>query len=428
MAVETTTSIVQYAGNESSSTGYPVPFAFFLNADIQVVVIDADGEETLLTLGVDYAITGAGNPAGGEVVTTDPVPASSTVSIFREPPFNQLTTYQEGGPFPASSHEAALDRLAMMAQSLQRRVLRSFRVTDSSPEFPPIAIQNPAGRVLGFDLEGASQLYSFDELRALLELPGPIFDRTTRVFLTDTDRNAAVPAFVGQFGFQFDDKGVYIADDFFNPQWILWTLPNTALGNDQRRPPTQHAVKTYADGVGTAAATDATTKADAAQGAAIAHADSLASLLGVNAGEMVPQATNGMRPVVLAGGFDGYAADDTVAESAFWTGRPSPPWTAELRVRALWRSTAGSGAVRWGFQAQRFDHDDALTTATPSTTAEVTSSQTAANDLIVSGWVNIDVTGAGPLFRLFSQRSAAHGDDTLVGDAVLLAVEIDLRP
>ncbi len=69
MAVSITVTVSQYAGNGSSATPYPTGFAFQDASWLRVYVTDADGVSTLLTSGTDYSVTGAGEEAGGNVVT-----------------------------------------------------------------------------------------------------------------------------------------------------------------------------------------------------------------------------------------------------------------------------------------------------------------------------------------------------------------------
>lgn len=147
------------------------------------------------------------------------------------------------------------------------------------------------------------------------------------------------------------------------------------------------------------------------------------------AGELVPPLTGGARPLMIAGGLDAYALDDTVVERIYLTGRMFPQWSgANLRARFFWRTAAATGDVRWTTQAERFDDDDAIGTSNPAFTAGVTDGSNGAGDLNISGWVDVDISGTGPFFRWQFGRDPLHGDDDMTGDAHLLGVEIDFRP
>lgn len=141
MAVQNDTSRIQYNGNNSTVSAYSVPFPFFENSHIRCVVTSSSGVDTELILGSGFTLTGAGNPSGGNLLTTSAVPTSSKVTIFRNVPATQTTSYQEGGDFPAASHERALDKLTMIAQQIKRSADRALKVpeTQNNPNDLPNA-------------------------------------------------------------------------------------------------------------------------------------------------------------------------------------------------------------------------------------------------------------------------------------------------
>jgi len=141
MAVQNDTSRIQYNGNNSTVNAYAIPFPFFENSHIRAVVTTSAGVDTELALGSGFTLTGAGNPNGGSLVTVAAVPATSKVTIFRNVPATQTTSYQEGGDFPAASHERALDKLTMLAQQTKRLADRALKVpeTQNNPSDLPNA-------------------------------------------------------------------------------------------------------------------------------------------------------------------------------------------------------------------------------------------------------------------------------------------------
>jgi hypothetical protein len=153
MAVQSDTSRIQYAGNNSTTTSYAVPFVFQENSHLKAVARTAAGVETVVTL---TNHTRDGNVNGGTVRTAVAVPATSTLTIYREVPITQTTSYIEGGNFPAASHEQALDKLTQIAQQNDRAIDRSIKVpeSDSNPTvtLPTSAVR--ANRVLGFENDG----------------------------------------------------------------------------------------------------------------------------------------------------------------------------------------------------------------------------------------------------------------------------------
>lgn len=88
---------------------------------------------TLKTITADYTVSGVDAAAGGNVILNTPPGCGIFVVIERDAPFTQTTAYTEGGRFPASSHEKALDKLTMLAQQLLSVVQRSWRFAVGSP-------------------------------------------------------------------------------------------------------------------------------------------------------------------------------------------------------------------------------------------------------------------------------------------------------
>jgi hypothetical protein len=118
MTVASTTNRKNYTGNGVLDT-YAYDFKVFAKTDLKVYV-----DEVLLTVDTDYTVTGVGVITGGNVVFTTPPPLNDSIVILRSLPLTQGTDYIEGDPFPADSHEDALDRLVMIAQQFDEAVDR----------------------------------------------------------------------------------------------------------------------------------------------------------------------------------------------------------------------------------------------------------------------------------------------------------------
>lgn len=125
MTVTVTTARVEYTGN-GSTTAFAIPFYFLANGDLKVYQAGV-----LKTITTHYTVSGAGNPAGGTVTFGTAPTSGQSVVIFRDPAITQSTDYTPNDPFPAESHERALDRLTMISQRLDDRVSRSFHLDDS---------------------------------------------------------------------------------------------------------------------------------------------------------------------------------------------------------------------------------------------------------------------------------------------------------
>ena len=127
MTISTTDSRISYNGN-GVTTVFSFPYRFLANGDLVVVEVAADGTETVKTITTHYTITGAGDDAGGSV-TMLVAPASGTrLIIYRDTDIVQETDYISGDPFPAETHERALDRLTMILQEIGSDADRSIKV------------------------------------------------------------------------------------------------------------------------------------------------------------------------------------------------------------------------------------------------------------------------------------------------------------
>jgi hypothetical protein len=124
MTVSTTTSRVAYTGN-GATTAFTVPFYFLANGDLKVYQAG-----TLKTITTHYTVSGTGNPAGGTVTFVTAPANGDAVVIFRDPALTQSTDYTPNDPFPAESHEQALDRLTMIAQRNRDLLDRAFVLSD----------------------------------------------------------------------------------------------------------------------------------------------------------------------------------------------------------------------------------------------------------------------------------------------------------
>jgi hypothetical protein len=154
MTISTTTSRVDYTGN-GVTTAFAVPFAFFGASELTVIQrVIATGAETTLALSTNYTVSG-GNGSTGTVTAVVAPAATVQWTILRSTARTQLVDYVPNDPFPAETHERALDRLTAQVQEIERDTGRSLRVPASDPV--PDALPNAttrAGKVLGFDASG----------------------------------------------------------------------------------------------------------------------------------------------------------------------------------------------------------------------------------------------------------------------------------
>lgn len=156
MTVANANRRIQYAGN-GVTTAFPVPFPFPAATDLRVTRTLADGSEQLLLLNLDYTVSGAGSPAGGTLTMAAAPATGQSLTIKRVIARTQLVDYVPNDPFPADTHEAALDKLTMIAQEDGDELARAILVPDTDPArgamtIPPMP--GRAGRFMGFDAMG----------------------------------------------------------------------------------------------------------------------------------------------------------------------------------------------------------------------------------------------------------------------------------
>ena len=158
MTVSTSTSTASYTANGSTTT-FAYPFRIFADGDLVVILRNtATAVETVQVLNSNYTVTGAGSNAGGNVVFGVAPPAGNTVFIRRELPLTQEVDYVPNDPFPADTHEAALDKLTMLVQQTgidtDRAVLfpQSDVALNLTNVLPPVAERS--NKVLGFKVDG----------------------------------------------------------------------------------------------------------------------------------------------------------------------------------------------------------------------------------------------------------------------------------
>lgn len=163
MTVQSSTSRADYDGN-GVTVEFTVPFRFLRNEDLLVLRTDVNTNlvTTLVldSIGVDgYTVSGAGTPNGGSIhVVTAPTgaPSLQKLAILRSVQITQQTDYLANDPFPAESHERALDKLTMIVQQQAESISRSVTLP---PQSVGVSTQLPGAQSL------APLVWSADETR-----------------------------------------------------------------------------------------------------------------------------------------------------------------------------------------------------------------------------------------------------------------------
>jgi hypothetical protein len=189
MTIASATSRISYVG-DGSTTAFAVPFLFQSNADITVMLQSSTGVQTTLVLGTGYSLSGAGVSSGGTCTFTVAPTAltGAVITIFRDPPVTQTTSYNNNDPFPAKSHENALDKVTMLEQRTRDMISRSLQLRDSDAA---VDMHLPANR--------QNKLLGFDSANNPVAVFGPTFVGSTDIgaAIVSTKAVAAVTTFAG---------------------------------------------------------------------------------------------------------------------------------------------------------------------------------------------------------------------------------------
>lgn len=159
--IESLNQKIQYNGN-GSQTIFTFPFRILEASHLTVITtVIATEISTTHTLNSTYSVSGTNDPSG--YVTFNTAPASGVrITIKRVIPLYQRTRYIENDRFPAASHEAALDKLTMIAQQLDERIGRTLKRSETSP-LPTLDFPEP----------GAGQFIRWNDFGTALEAVTP---------------------------------------------------------------------------------------------------------------------------------------------------------------------------------------------------------------------------------------------------------------
>ena len=131
MTVSATTSRADYTGN-GATLAFTIPFYFLDNTHVKIIrTTISTGVPTTLALTTDYTLSGAGSGSGGTATMVVAPTTDQRIAILRNVPFTQLIHYVPNDPFPAATHEQALDQLTMEVQQINETVGRALTLDAS---------------------------------------------------------------------------------------------------------------------------------------------------------------------------------------------------------------------------------------------------------------------------------------------------------
>ena len=132
MSLSTTTNRSDRTLN-GVATVFAFDFKVFAETDLEVIHIDQTTEvETVLTLGVDYTVSGVNADAGSVTLVTGPGTSGDRLIIKRVMNLVQPTRLRNQGDFFPATHERAFDRSIMIDQQQQEEIDRSFKLSPSA--------------------------------------------------------------------------------------------------------------------------------------------------------------------------------------------------------------------------------------------------------------------------------------------------------
>lgn len=139
----------QYAG--SGSTG---PFAFnhktFVTSHLKVTKT-VSGVDTLLVLTTNYTVSLASDFSSANIALIVALAVGETLTVALDPPVEQQIAYADNDPFPAATHERALDLATMVDQSLAEKFTRAPLLRSGSPVLNLVLPDPAASRILGWN-------------------------------------------------------------------------------------------------------------------------------------------------------------------------------------------------------------------------------------------------------------------------------------
>ena len=141
---------------DNTTTSFAYTFPIHSVNELTVILRAANGTETIQTLTTHYSIVDNG-AAGGQVNFVTAPATGVAVVLLRDTNLTQETDYISNDPFPAETHEAALDKLTLQQQELQEELNRALKISRSNDITSSEIVQTAtarAGKLLGFDSNG----------------------------------------------------------------------------------------------------------------------------------------------------------------------------------------------------------------------------------------------------------------------------------
>lgn len=113
-----TVNRIQYTAS-TGQTNFPYPFRIFESDDLDVYQqLAGDDTVTLLSLDIDYTVTGVDDTGGGDVVLTFGAALDTIITIVSDIPYTQFVDFGVGGKFEASTVNFVNDKMTRLIQQV----------------------------------------------------------------------------------------------------------------------------------------------------------------------------------------------------------------------------------------------------------------------------------------------------------------------
>lgn len=126
MTLSTETNRIKYNGDDSTKA-FSFPYYYIKTSDLVVVLIAADGTETVQVENTDYTVS-TPSESGGTVTMTTAPKSTESLLIYRSVDLKQEFDPEEGGPLPADTFEQGIDKTVMMVQQLAEELERTVQI------------------------------------------------------------------------------------------------------------------------------------------------------------------------------------------------------------------------------------------------------------------------------------------------------------
>ena len=163
MAIALETSTISYAGNGSTSAGYPVPFPVVNAGHIAVSVLAPGGTTPVELTAGQYTVHDLGSGTYN-VTTSTAVANTHVVTVYRRMPLDQPFEFPEGAILRTREIERSQDRIVMQIQGQNRRIDNTLQLRTSSAQTGNAILPLVREGVVGFDGDLDPQILTYDEL------------------------------------------------------------------------------------------------------------------------------------------------------------------------------------------------------------------------------------------------------------------------